>query len=427
MAEIRPFRALRFTDKAGRAEDLTCPPYDIISEQQRQELLARSSYNIVRLELPLDGDDPYQKAGETLREWLKNGILKKDDRPAVYVYEIEFSLDGGGRRSVAGIAAQVKLEEFEKGVVLPHEETLSKAKTDRFNLMKATNCNFSSVYSLYMDGPGKALDINTLVADERPAAVMTDWDGLTHRLWAVTDSRKISAVCGHFADKKLYIADGHHRYETALNYRNHLREKGAPAGAASDYVMMAMVEMSHPGLVVFPTHRLVRGIKDFAPDRIIAECEKYFEITKGIELSSINQALQSGYQAGRHTFAFYAGGGSFTLLTLRDTSVMEEFLPGLSPASRSLDVAILHSLVLERLMGIDRENMANQRSLTYTRNISQVLDGVSSGEYQCGFILNPTRITEIRDVALAGEKMPQKSTYFYPKLITGLTMNMLDD
>jgi uncharacterized protein (DUF1015 family) len=431
MAEIRPFNALRFTPAAGKIEELTCPPYDIISEEQRQEYLAQNPYNIIRLELPREGEDPYSKAGETLRSWLENGILSKDDKPALYIYEIEFSLDSdisgfeSGKRSVMGLVGQVKLVEFEKGIVLPHEETLSKAKTDRFNLMKATNCNFSSIYSLYMDDD-KTLDIATLVSNQQPTTVMTDQAGMIHRLWAITDTEIISAICKHMEDKKLYIADGHHRYETALNYRNYLREKGTPEGADSDYVMMVMVEMNHPGLVVFPTHRLVRGLESFDPNHIIGECEKYFDISKDIDLSSMDEALENAYKSNRHAFAFYTGGSTFTLLTLRDSSIMEKLLPEISAASRSLDVTVLHELVLERLMGIDRENMANQRNLTYTREINEVLDGVNKGEFQCGFVLNPTRVTEIRDVALAGEKMPQKSTYFHPKLITGLTMNKLD-
>jgi uncharacterized protein (DUF1015 family) len=436
MAEIRPFRALRFTSKAGKIEELTCPPYDIISEEERRAYLERNPYNIIRLELPRDGQDPYSQAGEALRSWLEEGILRQDDKPALYVYEIRFSVNptsdisgmDSGKRSIMGLLGLVKLEEFEKGIVLPHEETLSKAKTDRFNLMKATNCNFSSIYSLYMDDGGEeeALDIISLVAREQPVTQMTDEKGLEHRLWAITDSGIIGSIQRHLADTKLYIADGHHRYETALNYRNYLREQGVPEGTAADYVMMMMVEMNHPGLVVFPTHRLVRGVEGFDAESLLAACEEYFEVLKGIDISSADEALEDAYKNGRHAFGFYTGKDSFALLTLRDPSVMDALLPSLSPASRSLDVTVLHTLVLERRMGIDKENMANQRNLTYTRSLDEALDGVNRGEFQAAFILNPTRVSEIRDVALAGEKMPQKSTYFYPKLITGLAMNKLN-
>ena len=436
MAEICPFRALRFTPVAGEIEELTCPPYDIISEEQRLEYLSQNPHNIIRLELPRDGQEPYSQAGETLRRWLNEGILQQDDAPALYIYEIRFSVDGrsdisgadGEKRSIMGMIGLVKLEEFEKGIVLPHEETLSKAKTDRFNLMKATNCNFSSIYSLYMDDGGEegTLDILALISHDQPISEMTDESGLEHRLWAITDTGIIAQIQNHLADTKLYIADGHHRYETALNYRNYLRGQGVPEGTAADYIMMMMVEMNHPGLVVFPTHRLVRGLDSFDAKALLDACEPYFDIVKEVDLSSVDEALENAYISGSHAFGFYTGGNRFTLMTLRDVSVMDRLLPSLSPASRTLDVTVLHTLVLERLMGIDKENMANQRNLTYTRSLEEVLHSVDSGEAQCGFILNPTRVPEIRDVALAGEKMPQKSTYFYPKLITGLVMNKLD-
>ena len=433
MAEIRPFRALRFTPAAGPMEELVCPPYDIISESQRQAYLARNPHNIIRLELPRDGADPYQEAGATLRRWIAEGILRQDDRPALYVYEIEFSVAGpsdisgmhGGRRSVMGLIGLVKLEEFEKGIILPHEETLSKAKADRFNLMKATNCNFSDIYALYMDDGGEeeALDILSLVSRGRPVTELTDEAGLVHRLWAIDDEGIIAKIQAHLADTKLYIADGHHRYETALNYRNYLREQGVPEGTAADYVMMMLVEMSHPGLVVFPTHRMVRGLSSFDAEAVLSACEPYFDLLRGADVSSMDEALEHAYRDGKHAFGFYIGGDTFTLLTLRDPAVMDTLLPQLSPASRALDVTILHTLVLERLMGIDKENMANQTNLTYTRDLSEALDGVRRGGFQCSFILNPTRGEEISAVAAAGEKMPQKSTYFYPKLITGLVMN----
>lgn len=435
MAEIRPFRALRYTPEAGSMAELVCPPYDIISESQRLAYLKRNPHNIIRLELPRDGEDPYAQAGETLRAWMEEGVLRQDDQAAFYVYEIVFGLEGmsdisglsGGQRSVAGLVAQVHLEEFSKGIVLPHEETLSKAKADRFNLMKATGCNFSDIYALYMDDGGEMEtgDILALVMREQPLTELTDEAGLIHRLWAVTDPALVESIRQRFTDTKLYIADGHHRYETALHYRDYLREQGVPEGTDADYVMMMLVEMSHPGLVVFPTHRLLRGLQGFDPAALMEACRADFEVTPGIAVDSLDEMLENAYQAGQKAFGFYTGGDTFTLLTLKDTGVMDTLLPELSPVSRQLDVNVLHSLILERLLGIDKENMKNQVNLTYTRSLREALDGVSAGVYQACFILNPTRVQEIRDVAAAGEKMPQKSTYFYPKLITGLTMNKL--
>lgn len=435
MAEIRPFRALRFTPEAGDMRELICPPYDIISESQRLSYLKRNPHNIIRLELPRDGADPYAEAGKTLREWMEQGILRQDDQPAFYCYEIAFDLPGlsdlsgmeGGRRSVAGLIAQVKLEEFSKGIVLPHEETLSKAKADRFELMKATGCNFSDVYALYMDDGGEmeTLDTLELIMREPPLIEVTDEAGLTHRLWAVTDPSLTAAIAQRFIDTKLYIADGHHRYETALRYRDTLRAEGVPEGTDADYIMMMLVEMDHPGLVVLPTHRMIRGIAGFDPQALVERCRTDFDVQEGIAVESLDEMLEHAYQAGKKAFGFYTGGETFTLLTLRDESVMDAVLPNLSEASRRLDVNVLHSLILERMLGIDKQNMANGVNLTYTRSLREALDDVGAGAYQAAFLLNPTRVEEIRDVAAAGEKMPQKSTYFYPKLITGLTMNSL--
>ena len=424
MAVIKPFRGMRFdTGKAGELKTLCCPPYDIISEDERKAFIAQNEYNVIRLELPREGEDVYAHAGEVLDMWRAKGILLHEDKPAVYIYEMEFNAYNK-RRSVKGIIARVKVEEFSKGVILPHEFTLSKAKTDRFNLMKATNCNFSQIYALYMDDEHTTLKTIDAQSEGDAAYQFTDDDNITHRLWVVTDEALIAKLTADFADRKLYIADGHHRYETALNYRDYCRENGiSKEGDAQDYQMMFLVDVEHPGLIVFPTHRLVRDLKAFDKNKVLSGCEQYFEIKKFGDVSNMNTALGESYREGRKSFAFYCGKGEWYLMTLRDISTMAAVLPDVSPASQQLDVSVLHSLVLEKTMGIDRENMANQINLTYTKFFEEAILGVDKGEFQCSFILNPTRVTEIRDVAAAGEKMPQKSTYFYPKMITGMVMN----
>ena len=426
MADIRPFCAWRFSEKAGPIEELTCPPYDIISEQQRQAYLARNPYNIIRLELPRDGEDPYATAGKTWQSWKTDGILQRDAQAGFYIYDISFTVEGKDY-TVGGLVARTHLEEFSKGIVLPHEFTLSKAKEDRLNLMKATNSNFSHIYSLYRDDSGR---VEEYLAQTRrqsaPLVEMTDGDGLQHRLWALTDPDIVDAISRHLADTKLYIADGHHRYETALNYRDYCRAQGAKPGCGVDYVMMMLVEMSHPGLVVFPTHRLVRDVPGFDGERIRKACKAYFHVEEGVPVEGMKQRLDEAYKAGQKAFGWYTGGDTAVLLVLKDPKSMDEFLPDVSPVSRQLDVNVLHTLILERLMGIDKENMANQKNLIYTRDMNEAVEEVRSGRCQGCFVMNPTRVQEIRDVAAAGEKMPQKSTYFYPKLITGLTMNSLD-
>ena len=424
MAVIKPFKGMRFdTEKAGELKTLCCPPYDIISEEQRKEFIAQNEYNVIRLELPREGEDVYARAGEVLDLWRSQGVLIYEDRPAIYVYEMEFNAYNK-RRSVKGIIARVKVEPFSKGVILPHEFTLSKAKTDRFNLMKATNCNFSQIYALYMDSEHTTLNtIDELSTGDAPYE-FTDDDRITHRLWVITDEAVIAKLCADFEDRKLYIADGHHRYETALNYRDYCRENGiSKEGDAQDYQMMYLVDMEHPGLVVFPTHRMVRDLPNFDKNIVLDGCKEYFETEKFDSVGNMNTLLSKKYKEGKKAFAFYVGKGEWYMLTLKDIGVMSSVLPDLSAASQQLDVSVLHSLILEKTMGIDKENMANQINLTYTKFFEEAIIKVDKGEFQCSFILNPTRVTEIRDVAAEGEKMPQKSTYFYPKMITGMVMN----
>lgn len=423
MAEIKAFKALRFnSEKAGNIRDLVCPPYDIISEEQRLGYLKTNPHNIIRLELP-KGENPYSDAAVILDEWLKNDILEVDEKPSVYIYEEEFTV-AGVTRSFKGCIVRVKLEEFSKGIILPHEETLSKAKEDRFNLMKATNCNFSQIYSLYNDESHSITADLDRLSSNKPVNELNDPDGVTHRLWIVDDEKEIKMIESAFADKKLYIADGHHRYETALNYRNYCRENGIGNGG-EDYVMMMLVDMEHPGLLVLPTHRIVRDLSGFDAEKVMSECAQYFDIMDIDGTEKIETALNEQYKAEKKAFAFYAGGNSFKLMVLKDSSVISDLLPEKSTAYCGLDVSVLHTLVLERIFGIDAENMAKQINLTYVKKTEDALESVESGKAQCAFILNPTRVEEIRDVAAAGEKMPQKSTYFYPKLITGLVMNKL--
>lgn len=424
MAEIQPFRGLRYTAKAGETGTLTCPPYDIISEEQRKAYLAENPCNVIRLELPREGEDPYAEAGRTLQSWLDEGILKQDTEPALYIYEEEFTAHGE-RKKVKGLICRVKAEEFEKGVVLPHEETLSKAKEDRFRLMQATFCNFSQIYSLYMDEEHTTLSRIDLLSRDTPRYEFDDGE-VIHRLWIVNDKAVIGAIQEDFRDRKLYIADGHHRYETALRFRNWCYEQGlSKPGDDPDYVMMMLVDMEHEGLVVFPTHRLIHDLPKFDSAALLSACEDLFTVTHYEGLDQIQPVLDREYAEEHVAFAFYCGGEEWDLLVLRDLSAMDYFLPNMSEASHHLDVTVLHTLILEKHLDIDKENMAKQINLSYTRDFDEAIASVRRGENQCAFLLNPTRVTEIRDVAAAGEKMPQKSTYFYPKLITGLVMNRL--
>lgn len=422
MAIIKPFRALRYTDQAGKIAELTCPPYDIISEEQRKAYLDENPKNVIRLELP-KGEDPYGEAGRTLDTWLKDGILREDTQPGIYIYEEEFKAYGETKR-IKGLICRVKLIEFDKGVILPHEETLSKAKEDRFQLMKATHCNFSQIYSLYMDEQHKTKSRIDALSKDTPRYEFFDGN-VTHRMWIVNDPVAIEAICDDFSMRKLYIADGHHRYETALNFRNWCREQGV-ISPEPDYCMMMLVDMENEGLVVFPTHRLIHDLPNFDEKKLLKDCEQEFRVTSYEGTDKIGPVLNECYQKGEKAFACYCGGESWNLLVLKDPAVMKTYLPEKSKASQELDVAVLHTMILQKYMGIDKENMAKQINLSYTRDLEEALESVRQKKSQCAFLMNPTRVTEIRDVAAAGEKMPQKSTYFYPKLITGLAMNKMD-
>lgn len=426
MALVKAFKGLRFnSSKAGSIETVVCPPYDIISEQQRLSYIKENEYNVIRLELP-KGDNPYKDAADLLRSWEDDKILIREDKEAIYIYEEEFTAYDR-RYSVKGCIVRVKLEEFEKGIILPHEFTLSKAKEDRLNLMKSTNCNFSQIYALYSDEENKTVTRLNRLSERNADIEFTDKENVTHRMWIVTDKTEISAICSDFNDRKLYIADGHHRYETALNYRNYCRENGlSKEGDAVDYQMMMLVNMEHPGLVVFPTHRIVRDLSHFDKNEVLEACKEYFDITHHTNTDTIETVLTDFYRKNRKAFAMYCGKDSWSLLVLKSPEIMKKLLPHVSKASQELDVSVLHTLILEKLMGIDADNMANQINLTYVKRIDDALNAVDNGEANCTFILNPTKISEICEVSSAGEKMPQKSTYFYPKLITGLVMNKLD-
>ena len=421
MAKIKPFKALRFTEKAGKISELVCPPYDIINEEQRLALIGTNEHNLIRLELPR-GEEPYKAAACTLKEWLDGGIVACDEEEGIYLYEEKFTVKGK-EYSLKGFTSLVRLAEFSEGIVLPHEETLSKAKTDRFNLMTESGCSFSQIYSLFMDDDKAVSSKIDALSEGEPDVSFTDGEGVTHNLWCVYDKEAIAYLESKMADKKLYIADGHHRYETALNFARANSKDLKDDSERTNYCMMFLINMDNSGLVVFPTHRVLHSLENFDASELLERCRGDFEILENQPLESAEELLNKAYEKGEKAFAFYCGGDNFSLMTLKNKAVMAEILSDKSAAYQNLDVSVLHSLVLERLFGIDKENMANQKNLFYTRDINEAIDEVNAGRANCAFLINPTLVTEIRDVAAAGEKMPQKSTYFYPKLITGLVMN----
>ncbi len=416
MAQIKPFRPLRYTSKAGDISKNVCPPYDIISPEQREALIAESEYNLIRLELPV-GEDKYNSAGDLLKKWIDDGILARDESDGIFVYEEEFYVSGK-HYVFNGIVCLCKTYDFADRVVLPHEETLSKAKQDRFDLMCSTFCNFSSVYSLFVDEEKQVKAITDRKRAEKPLVCFTDGESVTHRLWKIDDKADIASLVNIFADKQLFIADGHHRFETGGRFNKYCIDNGIE-NADSGFIMMTLVDIDNDGLVIFPTHRLIYDMPVDC-DMLCEKAAEWFDIIKYDDINSVEQVLAS--HSDRHAYALYTGGGAYRLFVSKETAGMVH-APERSKAYCSLDVTVLHTLILEKLLGIDKENMAQQRNLRYTRSISEAVSAVDSGNASAAFILNPTKIHEIKEVALAGDKMPQKSTYFYPKLTTGLVIN----
>ncbi|MCH5188167.1 MAG: DUF1015 domain-containing protein [Oscillospiraceae bacterium] len=422
MTKVLPFRGLRPT---GPLNEITTPPYDIISPEEQKGFYEKNPDNIIRLEYGLmydsdtDGDNRYTRAAKELKRMLCSGALRRDDADAFYIYEELFE-HRGKQYSLKGVIGIVELSEFSEKKVLPHEETLSKAKADRFELMKATNCNFSQIYSLYNDEKQELPRLLDELSAREPDESFVAFDGLRQNLWIISDPSATAEISRIFSDKQLFIADGHHRYETALNYKRYMEENHAE-GDLWKYCMMYLVDMSSPGLVVLPTHRIVHSLENFNAADIAKKAAADFDISD-IDPSKAEEILEK--HADKNVFVMYSEGGC-SLFVLKDKAAIVSALPDKADEYRGLDVSVLHTLVLEKLMGIDKENMSKQINLSYTRSAAEGFAAVNSGKANCVFLLNPTKVSQIKSISLVNEKMPQKSTYFYPKLVTGIVMNML--
>lgn len=434
MATIAPFNGLRFnTDIVGDLSAVTAPPYDIISPEQQKQLYETHPFNVIRLE---NGEEfaeddethnKYTRSAEFLEDWMQSEVLRQDFTPSVYVYGQKFTLKDGRTLSYKGLMCLVKLEEFEKKIILPHEETLSKAKTDRLNLMRATGANFSPIYSLFNDNGGTVAEIIRKSSADEPQNSFVSADKVTQSLWQVSDGDTIAKLAEAFASKQLFIADGHHRYETALNFRNEMIQQNPKhtGNELYNYIMMFLVPMEEKGLVVFPTHRLVKNVTNFNEAELIERLGENFDVSKIFAYSGISEAIERKLAENGEdkVFAMYTGKDYYYFLRLKSTDIAKHENILKSEAYRLLDVTILHTLILGKYFGINAENMKNQTNLCYTRDAAEAEKTVKEGDFQCAFFLNPTKIKEIKEISLANEKMPQKSTYFYPKLITGLIMN----
>jgi uncharacterized protein (DUF1015 family) len=439
MAKIIPFRGLRYDLKQVKNPALVmAPPYDVISPALQEDLYLRSPFNVVRLILgktcseDSEKNNRYTRAAEDFAAWQRAGVLVRDAEPSLYFYDQEYPLENGEEVVRKGFMALTRLEDFSSGVVKPHEKTLAGPKTDRLHLTKACGANFSPIFSLYSDS---CCVLEALTREQRAAApdiAVSDDDGIRHRLWQATDPAVIAKAQSLLDAKPLFIADGHHRYETALNYRDYMREfhPGYTGKELFNYVLMYFANMEDQGMQIFPTHRLIFNLQDFRLEPFIEALADAFDIetvtfdpTSADERNRIRQLLAAKGEGG-HALGLYAGGTRCFLLTLREAATMDRFFPEKSPkALKTLDVSILHRLILENLLGITQESQEQQLNLKYVKNFDEPFELVQSGEFPLAFLMNPTRMSEVRDVANAGEKMPQKSTYFYPKLLSGLVIN----
>ncbi|NTU59452.1 MAG: DUF1015 domain-containing protein [Deltaproteobacteria bacterium] len=439
MAEILPFRGFRYNPKHVDNFDLvTSPPYDVIGPDLQDDLYRRSPHNVVRVDFGKaqpgddDGENKYSRAARALESWLSEGILIQDREESIYYLEEDYQGEFGDIRTRKGFVARVRLEDPESGLYRPHEKTLAGPKADRLKLTKACKTNLSPIFSLY-DDPTHIVqrDLELLPLAERPLMTVTADDGVVSRLWRVSAPELIRGVAATMHLKSFFIADGHHRYETSLNYRDLMRREtpGYTGKEPWNYVMMYFANLWAPGLTVFPTHRVVHGVPGLDLTRFLEEAQEYFEITEvqgGVE--ELLQALQAA-RADKHCFGLTAKGDPrLWLLELRSEGVMTRLLAGRAPkVLRTLDVTVLHSLILEELLGIDEKAQEAQKNLRYVKGSRELLRVVAEEEAQLGFLLNPTKVEEVKAVAEQGERMPQKSTFFYPKLLTGLVFNPLFD
>ena len=422
MAEVQPLRALHYdTSVAGPLADVVAPPYDVIDSSQRSALLARSPFNVVAVDLPQGEPDPYAVAGALFESWQGQGALVRDAEPAIWAHTQDYTGPDGVRRTRRGFFCRVRIEEYGPGRVRPHERTHPGPKEDRLRLTRATRANISPIFSLFSD-PGQAAwtALEPATAGD-PWGEVTDADSTVHRLWRVGEPGAIAAVQAATRDAELLIADGHHRYETMQAYAREA-SGGAGLGGSGEhlYILMCLVGLEDPGLTIFPTHRLVRGLDERRRAALAAALERDFEVT---EVSEAAIAPEPG--AGPLELGYTDSSGRLLRLRLRDQAIADEALPGYSEAYRSLDTGVLEALLLKAALGLSDEDIAHFNGLFYARDTAEALSMVRSGEYEAAFLMRPTPVEQVRAVAAAGENMPPKSTYFFPKLLTGLLFNPL--
>lgn len=413
MAEIRPFRGIIYNrEKVGDLDLVIAPPYDIITPVLQERLYQASPYNIVRLDLGKEYPDDipennrYARASAYLDDWLKEGILKRDESESIYIYQMDYLSPKGVKKTLRGFVCLVKIEELSAGVILPHENTYSGPRVDRLNLLRSTKANLSLIFSLY-PGEGRISKIIKQINQEGSALKAKDNEGSVHSLWAIKDRYVIEEIVKGMKNRPIFIADGHHRYETAFLFRDEMRKKRENR---YDYVMMFLADLDEEGLTILPTHRLVRNIPIPDNEKIITAIQKDLEVTPVQRKEMMLRGLE---ESNHHSFGMYMN-GAYYLLRLKDRVIESVNLPD---ALKSLDASILHYLLFEKDLKVKGGDF------DYERDVDEVIKKIDSGNFKIAFFMNPPQVSEVKDVALSNERMPPKTTFFYPKLLTGMVIN----
>jgi len=427
MAVIRPFAAWRYNAAVvGDLSKVVAPPYDVIDDAHRVALYERSPYNVVRLILGREADR-YTAAAACMREWTAVQVLVQDSAPALYYYAQDFLLEGRSHQR-GGVVGAVRLEPFSSGVIRPHEKTLAGPKADRLRLMEATATNLSPIFGLY-PGTAPALeDARAKLGAIEALEDVTDEFGVRHRLWSLGGGDTASRIAAELAPRTIYIADGHHRYETALAYRDKLAaSRLLPPEHAANFILMFLCSMADPGLVILPTHRLLAGLAGFDPARFLEGLRRFFVLRVLASDDAGSAQLLETMRRSQVTCLGFAlrGSSSLYFAELRDPNVMDSEALEVAPALRHLEVSLLDAVVLRRLLGVDAHDAAHDGRLTYVKEAGEALDAVRAGRADVACLLTATRIEEVEAVCDAGETMPEKSTYFHPKLGSGFLFHSL--
>jgi uncharacterized protein (DUF1015 family) len=430
MADIRPFSALRYNLQRVSAPQVVTQPYDKITPAMQERYYAASPYNLVRIILGRHeaadntAENVYTRAAEYGRRWRAEGIFEKDAKPSIYSYSQTFTAPSGARCERRGFIALGRVEDYSAKVVFRHEQTLAKPKADRLDLLRATRAHYEQLFLLYEDSG----EIDSLLAtSEKPTIEVADEYGVAHRVWQITDARTIASVQDKMREQKLVIADGHHRYETALNFRNESRAaKDSNPEAPYEFVMMTFVNMKDPGLLVLPTHRVVHSLESFSRDKFHDAAKEYFAIEEVDPELAADKAVAILGDKGRSGTVLLAVTAGRAFLLYSPKPATSKFLHGLSDRQQSLDVVQLHKCLLEGVLQLSEESIRNQQNLSYLRDAAEAIHQVRKREADIAFLMNPCPVQAVRDVAFAGEVMPQKSTDFYPKLLSGLAAYALD-